>query len=94
MPEKYKNDYDFSPEVRQWIERGRAIRAIIRMKLGRECNIGNLKRTAKRCGLTNPLGYTRSQLWEMYYECKAKYKKLLAESPWTKNSSCLNVCKR
>jgi len=79
---KYKNDYDFSPEVRQWIERGRAIRAIIRMKLGRECNIGNLKRTAKRCGLTNPLSYTRSQLWEMYYKCKAKCKKLLADSPW------------
>ena len=79
---KYKNDYDFSPEVRMWIEKGRAIRAIIRMKLGGECNIANLKRTARRCGLDNPLAYSRPQLWEMYNECKKKCKKLLAESPW------------
>ena len=65
-----------------WIEKGRAIRAIIRMKLGSECNIANLKRTAKRCGLNNPLSYSRPQLWEMYDECKKKCKKLLAESPW------------
>ena len=30
---KYKTDDDFSPEVRLWIEKGRAIRAIIHLKL-------------------------------------------------------------
>ena len=79
---KYKADYDFSPEVRLWIEKGRALRAIIRLKLGRECNVGNVKRTAKRCGITNPLSFTKKELWEMYYECKRQCKKLLAESPW------------
>ena len=39
----YKNDYDFSPRVKHWIEKGRAIRALIRLKLGTECNMGNVK---------------------------------------------------
>ena len=51
-------------------------------KLGRECNGGNVKRTAKRCGIANPLSFTKKELWEMHYECKRKCKKLLAESPW------------
>ena len=68
--------------MRLWIEKGQAIRAIIHVKLGRECNIGNVKRTAKRCGINNPMSFTRPELWEMYYGCERKCKKLLAESPW------------
>ena len=82
---KYKTDYDFSPEVRLCIEKGRAIRAIICVKLGREWNISNVKRTAKRCGINNPMSFTRLELWEMYYECKRKCKKLLAEPPSLRN---------
>ena len=63
-------------------EKSRTIRAIIHVKLGREYNIGNVKRTAKRCGINNPMSFTRPELWEKYYECKRKCKKLLAESPW------------
>ena len=38
-----KNDYGFSLKVKHWPEKGRAIRALIRHKLGRECNIANVK---------------------------------------------------
>ena len=42
----HKNDYDFIPKVKHWLEKGRAIRALIRYKLGREYNIANMKQTA------------------------------------------------
>ena len=32
----YKNDYDFSPKVKYWQEKGRALRALIRLKLGKK----------------------------------------------------------
>ena len=55
----YKNDYDFSPKVKYWLEKGRALRVLIRLKLGKEGNILNAKQTAKRCGITLQRRYTR-----------------------------------
>ena len=78
----YKNDYDFSPKVKQWLEKGRALRALIRLKLGREGNSANVKRTARRCGITHPLSHTKQELWTMYVDCKKKCAEMLADSPW------------
>ena len=47
-----KNDYNFSPNVKHW--------------LGRECNVVNVKQTAKRRAITDPLSFTRQELWTMY----------------------------
>ena len=44
----YKNDYDFSPKVKHWLEKGRTLRVLIRLKLGKEGNTANAKQTAKR----------------------------------------------
>ena len=38
----YKNHYDFSPNVKYWLKKGRALRALIRLKLGKEGNIANV----------------------------------------------------
>ena len=77
----YKNDYDFSPKVKYWLEKGRAIRALIRYKLGEGGNIANIKRTAKIFGITHPLSHTRRELWTMYNNCKKKCVKILTDSP-------------
>ena len=42
----YTKDYDFSPKVKHWLEKGRAIGELIRHKLRREYNIANMKQTA------------------------------------------------
>ena len=78
----YTNDYGFSPEVKYWLEKGRALRALMRLKLGKEGNIATVKQTAKRCGITQPLSYTRQELWTMYNNCKKKCAEMLADSPW------------
>ena len=78
----FKNDYEFSPNVRYWIERGRAIRALIKLKLGRECNAGNVKRAARRAGIENPLSCDRRELHDLYHACKQRCKEMLASSPW------------
>ena len=58
----YKNNYNFSPKVKYWLEKGRALRVLIRLKLGKEGNIANAKQTAKRCEITHPLSYTMQEL--------------------------------
>ena len=73
----YKNDYDFSPKVKYSLEKGRALRV-----LGKEDNIANVKQTAKRCGITHPLSYTRQGLWTTYSGCKKKCAEMLADLPW------------
>ena len=78
----YKNNYDLSPKVKYLLEKGRALRALIRLKPGKEGNIANVKQTAKRCGITHPLSYTRQELWTIYNYCKKKCAEMLADSPW------------
>ena len=78
----YKNDYDFSPKAKHWLEKGRALRVLIRLKVGKEGNIASAKQTANRCGITNQLSYTRKELWSMYSDCKKKFAEMLADSPW------------
>ena len=56
------------------------LRALIRLELGKEGIIANVKRTAKRFGITHPLSYTRQELWTMYNDCKQKCAEVLADS--------------
>ena len=55
--------------------------ALTRYKLGTECNVANVKQTAKRCRITYPLRFTRRELWTMYYVCKKKCVELLSDLP-------------
>ena len=75
--------YEFSPEVKEWLDRCHALRALLRLKTGKKVrNKGNVKRFARRCGIANPEGHSAAELAIMYKECKTKTKKLMAESPW------------
>ena len=85
----YRNTYDFSYKVEHWLEKGRAIRALIRHKLGREYNIANVKRTAEKCGITDPLSFTRQELWTRYWNCKKKCAELPADLPWLRKTFLL-----
>ena len=76
----YKNDYDFSPKVKYLSGKGRSLRALIRLKLGKEGNIANAKRTAKRCGITYLLSHTRQELWTTHSDCKKNCAAMLAET--------------
>lgn len=45
----------FSPEAALWIRRSQVYRSILRFHEGKIRNRGNLKRTARRCGIAQPL---------------------------------------
>ena len=42
----------------------------------------NVKHTAKRCKITDPLSFMRRELLTMYYKCKRKCVDLLTDLPW------------
>ena len=58
----YRGGYEFSPQVRFWIERGRAIKGLIRYKGKNVGNLGNVKQAARRCGIKAPLAINLGKL--------------------------------
>ena len=44
-------------------------------------NVGNIKRTARRHGIEEPLSHTLEQLLARLKECKEHTKRLMAQSP-------------
>ena len=74
--------YEFSPQVKKWLDRCHAFRALLRLQTGKKIkNKGNVKRFAQRCGINNPMQYSVGELATMYKECRASTKKLMDESP-------------
>ena len=47
----YQGVYEFSQEVKSWIEKGRAIQGLLRHRQTRKRNGGNARRVARRAGL-------------------------------------------
>ena len=78
----YRGAYEFSLEVKGWIDRGRAIRGLLRHRQTGAGNGGNAKRAARRAGLQDLSSIRNSRLVEMAQEGKKKNKSMLAESPW------------
>ena len=78
----YRGAYDFRPEAKGWIERGRAIQGLFRYRQTGAGNGGNDKRAARRAGLQDLSSIGNDRLAEMAQERKKKYKALMAESPW------------
>ena len=65
--------YGFSPEVKEWLDRCHALRALLRLKTGKKVrNKGNVKRFAQRCGIANPEGHSAAELALIYKECKPR----------------------
>jgi hypothetical protein len=82
----------FSPESSLWIRRTQVYRLLIRYHLGLICNVGNLKRAARRCGISKCLSLSLEEIWlrldvcidkcsyfrkqSQYYRRKHLYKRL------------------
>ena len=77
--------YEFSPKVKEWLDRCHTLRVLLRLQTGKKVrNKGNVKRFARRSGINNPMQHTVSELITMYRECKLRNRKLMAESPWVR----------
>ena len=49
--------YEFSPVIKEWLDRCHAFRQLLRLKLGKTVgNSANIKRFACRCGLEKDIG--------------------------------------
>ena len=75
----YRGAYEFSPEVKSWIEKGRVIQGLLRHRLTGAGNGGNARRAARRTGLQDLSTMSNSSLAGMTRECKKKFKSMLAE---------------
>ncbi len=53
----------FSPELSLWIRCTQVYRLLIRYHLGFFCNVGNLKRAARRCGISKCLFLSLEEIW-------------------------------
>ncbi|MEJ2137350.1 MAG: hypothetical protein P8X86_19155, partial [Desulfofustis sp.] len=62
----------FSPESATWIRRAQVYRSILRYHAGKIRNRGNLKRSARRCGIENPLGLSLAEVRARLKACKEK----------------------
>ena len=78
----YTGNHDFSPQVKYWVKRGRAIRALIRYKANGVGNVGSIKRVVRRWDVKALLTISTGKLVEMMSKCKTRCRALLAESPW------------
>ena len=68
--------YEFIPQVKEWLDRCHAFRALLRLKLGKKVrNKGNVKRFALHCGIPNPMQYSEKETARMYQQCRASTKK-------------------
>ena len=57
----------FSPQVKEWLDRCHAFRALLWLKTGKKVrNKGNVKRFARQCGIINPMQPSESELATMY----------------------------
>ena len=75
--------YEFIPQVKEWLDRCHAFRALLRLKSGKKFrNRGNVKRSAQQCGTIDLMQHSESKLATMNKECRVSTKKLMAKSPW------------
>ena len=60
----------FSPEAALWIRRSQVYRSILRYHEGKIRNRGNLKRTARRCGIERPLELSFDEIQARLLVCR------------------------
>jgi hypothetical protein len=75
--------YEFSPVIKEWLDRCHAFRQLVRLKTGKRVgNPANVKRFALRCKIENPSSMSASDLCKGYAACKERTKLYMADSPW------------
>ena len=62
----------FSPEASKWIRRAQVYRSLLRFHAGKIRNRGNLKRAARRCGISRPLSLSLVEIRARLKVCKDK----------------------
>ena len=62
----------FSPEASLWIRRTQVYRSLLRYHAGKIRNRGNLKRSAKRCGIEHALSIPIREIYERLKICTSK----------------------
>jgi hypothetical protein len=62
----------FSPEASIWISCAQVYYSLIRLHKGKIKNKGNLKRVARQCSISNPLGLSISKILQQVEECKCE----------------------
>jgi len=50
----YIGQFEYSPEIQAWVDKCHAYKWLIRFRTGQRVNIGNMKRFARRNGITKP----------------------------------------
>ena len=76
--------YEFSPVIKEWLDRCHAFRQLIRLKIGKRVGNPAMKRFALRCKIENPSSMSASELCKGYAACKERMKLYMADSPWTR----------
>ena len=75
--------YKFIPKVKWWLYRCHVFRQLLRIQSGQKVkNYGNIKRSARRYGIDNPMQHSVKDLVELYKQCKVSMKRLMDESLW------------
>ena len=62
----------FSPDSAMWIRRSQVYRSLLRLRANKIRNRGNLKRSARRCGIVNPLKLPLDEIRARLKVCKEK----------------------
>ena len=74
--------YEFSPEVQNWMDRCHLLKWLLRAHQGKRTNRGNLRRLARKLGMTECLRYTVPELVKLYAATKERAVELMAASPY------------
>jgi hypothetical protein len=64
----------YYPEASIWIRRAQVYYSLIKLHKGKIRNKGNLKRAARICNISNPLGLSMGKILLQVEECKRECK--------------------
>ena len=90
----YANHYDFSPNVKLWLDKCHSYQALIKLqnkfekisyrdpKKLEDGNPANIYRAARRCGIQCPQTIGLKELYLRHKDCREHAKKMMADSPW------------
>ena len=98
----YACHYEFSPDVKLWLDKCHSYRALIRLnlkyeqigsrdpkkikKVFKKGNPANIFRTASNCGIQDPQTIGLKELYYRYKSCREHAKKMMADSPWMRKT--------
>jgi hypothetical protein len=89
----YIGQFEFSPEIQEWVDKCHAYKWLIRFRTGQMVNIGNMKRFARRNGITNLQSLMLPQLIMDLAWCKERAKELMVRASWMRQQFLSSLLK-